>query len=210
MVSYIGSFKCFSLSSTCISKALNVVIRMGPNQKFPFNTRSFFTPEGRRSIGGGMELWRGYFQSIRPSENRMYLNVDIATGIMYKEGPLINLFMEYFKKSDPSAFSPTRGFPDRDRLRLQKFVSNMRVRTVHTGRDRTVVIKKLSNTGANNTMFTMRDNPQPISVAKYFKQHANIMLKFPDNICIEVYLSFQLLSQSHLDIYFLVRLRLGH
>jgi len=165
--------------------ALNVVIRMGPNQLYPFNTRSFFTPDGKKSIGGGMELWRGYFQSIRPSENRMYLNVDIATGIMYKEGPLINLFMEYFKKNDPSAFSTRRGFPDRDRMRLQKFVSNMRVKTTHGGRDRTVVIKKLSNTGASDAMFTMRDNPRPISVARYFKEHANITLKFPDNICIE-------------------------
>jgi len=165
--------------------ALNVVIRMGPHQKYPFNTRSFFTPEGRKSIGGGMELWRGYFQSIRPSENRMYLNVDIATGIMYRPGPLINLFMEFFKKKDPSAFSPKRGFPDRDRIRLQKFVSNMRVKTVHTGRDRMVVIKKLSTTGASDTMFAMRDNPKPISVANYFRLHANKTLQFPDNICIE-------------------------
>ena len=181
---------------------------MGPNQKFPFNTRSFFTPEGRKAIGGGMELWRGYFQSIRPSENRMYLNIDIATGIMYRPGPLIGLFMEFFKKNDPSAFSPTRGFPDRDRIRLQKFVSNMRVKTTHTGRDRTVVIKKLSSTGASKTMFTMRDSPQPISVANYFRMHTNKNLNFPDNICVEVYLSFHLLSRFHLD--FVVRLLLVH
>lgn len=186
-----------SLSFTCISKALNVVIRMGPNQRFPFNTRSFFTPEGRKAIGGGLELWRGYFQSIRPSENRMYLNIDIATGIMYKPGQLLSLFMEFFKKNDPSAFSPKRGFPDRDRMRLQKFVSNMRVRTAHTGRDRSVVIKRLSATGASNTMFSMRDNEKPISVANYFRLHANITLKFPDNICIEVCLPFHLLSRTH-------------
>jgi eukaryotic translation initiation factor 2C len=165
--------------------ALNVVIRMGPNQKYPFNVRSFFTPEGKRSIGGGMELWRGFFQSIRPSENQMYINIDIATGIMYRSGPLLELFMEFFKQKDPAAFSPRRGFHDRDRIRLQKFVSNMRVVTSHTGRDRAVVIKKLSSTGASNTMFTMRDGDKSISVADYFRMHANIKLKFPDNICIE-------------------------
>jgi len=90
--------------------ALNVVIRMEPNQKYPFNTRSFFTPQGAKSIGGGMELWRGYFQSIRPSDHRMYLNIDIATGIMYKPGPLIGLFMEYFKKMMPVHSLPSAGF----------------------------------------------------------------------------------------------------
>lgn len=135
-----------------------------------------------------MELWRGYFQSIRPSENCMYVNIDIATGIMYREGPLIGLFLEFFKKNDPSAFSPKRGFPERDRVRLQKFVSNMRIFTTHTARDRTVTIKKLSNTGASSTMFTMRDADRPISVADYFRLHANRTLQFPDNICIEVYI----------------------
>ena len=196
MVSSVGCFQRFFLIELYYRKALNVVIRMGPNQKYPFNTRSFFTPEGKRAIGGGMELWRGYFQSIRPSENQMYVNIDIATGIMYKAGPLLTLFMEFFKQNDPAAFSPKRGFGDRDRLRLQKFVSNMRVVTSHTGRERAIVIKKLSNTGASNTMFTMRDGDKPISVANYFKSHANITLKFPDNICIEVCLSFDLLSRS--------------
>jgi len=174
---------------------------MGPNQKFPFNTRSFFTPEGRRNIGGGMELWRGYFQSIRPSKNRMYVNIDIATGIMYRSGPLIELFMEFFKQNSPSAFSPKRGFPDRDRLRLQKFISNMRVMTKHTGQDRTIVIKKLSNTGASDTMFTMRDSSRPISVADYFKKHANIPLKYPDNICIEVYFVFRSIVSTSFHIF---------
>ena len=168
---------------------------MGPNQRYPFNTRSFFTPEGKRNIGGGMELWRGYFQSIRPSENRMYINIDIATGIMYRSGPLIDLFLDFFKQREPGAFSPKRGFGDRDRLRLQKFVSNMRVMTNHTGRDRAVVIKKLSNNGASSAMFKMGDDDKRISVADYFRLHANIKLKFPDNICIEVYLSFKLWFQ---------------
>ena len=182
---------------------------MEPNQRFPFNTRSFFTPEGRKAIGGGMELWRGYFQSIRPSEGRMYLNIDIATGIMYKPGQLLSLFMEFFKKNDPAAFSPKRGFPERDRMRLQKFVSNMRVRTAHTSKDRTVVIKRLSSTGASNTMFTMRDNEQPISVANYFRLHANITLKFPDNICIEVCFYF-IYCLEHIHICFPIRPRVGH
>ena len=73
---------------------------MEPNLQFPFNSRSFFTEEGSRSIGGGMELWRGYFQSIRPSQAKMYLNVDIATGIMFKKGNLIGLCLEYLKTTN--------------------------------------------------------------------------------------------------------------
>lgn len=57
---------------------------MAPTQKYPFNVRSFFTPQGAKPIGGGLVLWRGYFQSIRPSPGRMLVNIDISTGAMFK------------------------------------------------------------------------------------------------------------------------------
>ena len=33
---------------------------MEPTQRFPFNSRSFYVPEGKRVLAGGIELWRGY------------------------------------------------------------------------------------------------------------------------------------------------------
>lgn len=45
----------------------------------PHNSRSVFTPVGKRPVpsGGGVyELWRGFFQSVRPSINRLIVNVD--------------------------------------------------------------------------------------------------------------------------------------
>lgn len=42
--------------------ALNVAVRMVPTQKWPFNSRSFFTNTDIKPLDGGFELWRGYFQ----------------------------------------------------------------------------------------------------------------------------------------------------
>ncbi|KDR84292.1 hypothetical protein GALMADRAFT_111558 [Galerina marginata CBS 339.88] len=167
--------------------ALNVVIRMGPNLKHPFNTRSFFTERGKRAIGGGMELWRGFFQSLRPSQGSMYINLDIATGIMYKPGPLTNLCLEFLGRpaTDPSIMSAKKGFPDRERIRLQRFVSNMRVITEHGGQVRPRVIKRLTAEGASSRMFNTREG-QSMSVANYFKTVLGRPLRFPDVICIEV------------------------
>ena len=158
---------------------------MEPNQKYTFNTRSFFTPNGSRAIGGGMELWRGYFQSIRPTANRMYVNLDIATGIMYRSGALIDLVLELFGgKRDPNVLNPAKGMPDRERLRLQRFIANLRVKTTYGGREQIKVIKKLSVEGADKLTFKRDD--KTISVADYFKKHANFPLKFPAILCVEV------------------------
>ncbi|KIJ14680.1 hypothetical protein PAXINDRAFT_78763, partial [Paxillus involutus ATCC 200175] len=71
--------------------ALNVVIRMEPPMKYPFDVRSFFTDRETRNIGGGLVLWRGYFQLVRPAIGRLLVNVNISTGTTYKPDPLLNL-----------------------------------------------------------------------------------------------------------------------
>ncbi|KAG8679864.1 hypothetical protein FRC09_018657, partial [Ceratobasidium sp. 395] len=59
--------------------AINVVVRMQPIMQYPHNSRSFFTDKEVWRIGGGMELWRGYFQSVRPGLQSMLINIDIST-----------------------------------------------------------------------------------------------------------------------------------
>ncbi|KAJ7507898.1 argonaute-like protein [Mycena galericulata] len=169
--------------------ALNVVIRMEPTMSYPFNVRSFFTNRETKDIGAGLELWRGYFQSIRPAMGKMLINVDISTGTMYKHGPLLRLCLEYIGKGDPNALSPKRGLPDRERLRLQRFISGIRVLTTHAGPTGDVqtprVIKKLSTAGASSLTFQMREG-QTMTVADYFQNTQNKPLQFPDVICCEV------------------------
>ncbi|KIM43534.1 hypothetical protein M413DRAFT_25887 [Hebeloma cylindrosporum] len=149
--------------------ALNIVVRMSPNLAFPFNSRSFFTPENKRSIGGGMEIWRGYFQSIRPSQDRMYLNVDISSAVMFKEGPLIE------------RLSGER-LNDRDRFFLQRFLATLKVSV--RGQSRIRPIHKLTAQGANKTIFTLRQG-STMSVADYFRNVLNTRLVYPDVICVE-------------------------
>ncbi|TFY67158.1 hypothetical protein EVG20_g4046 [Dentipellis fragilis] len=65
---------------------LQAIVRQAPiMQQKTFNARSVFSSEGARVTGGAFDLWRGYFQSVRPAPGRMIVNVDISTGIVYAE-----------------------------------------------------------------------------------------------------------------------------
>lgn len=178
---------------TLFLQALNVVIRMEPTQIYPFNVRSFFTNREVQPIGGGIELWRGYFQSVRPASGRMLINVDISTGMMYKPGPLISLCLEFLNRplNNPRALAPAQGFPDRERLRLQRFLAGVRIVTPHTATAGGVnraprVVKKLSTAGANAITFTMHGGGGTMTVAQYFQNQLNRPLQFPNLICVEV------------------------
>ncbi|KAI0796707.1 argonaute-like protein [Abortiporus biennis] len=172
--------------------ALNVVVRMEPTIHYPFNVRSFFTDKETKDIGSGLVLWRGYFQSVRPTIGKMLINIDISTGTMYKPGPLINLCLDFFNRppSDAPALAPSRGFDNEKRLRLQRFISGMRVVTTlanpsQNRRPTPRVVKRISEVGATNLTFNL-DGVGTISVAQYFQTTHNRPLSYPQLPCVEV------------------------
>lgn len=128
---------------------------MEPTQKYPFNVRSFFTPSEKRNIGGGLVLWRGYFQSIRPAPGGMLVNIDISTGAMFRvripafirrahlmffvsqDGPLIGLALEFLGQPGSNVRALARrerggALDEAQRVRLQRFVSGIRLAQLPT------------------------------------------------------------------------------
>lgn len=119
----------------------------------------------------------------------MLVNVDITSGVMYRPGTLIDLCLEFFGRTNPNILDPRSGLPERERHRLQRFVSGMRVLTRRAGLpNRPPVsrsIRKLTSVGADQLSFSMRDGGKS-TVADYFRQN-NQTLRFPGLICVEVY-----------------------
>ena len=173
--------------------------------KYPFNVRSFFTDRETKDIGSGIVLWRGYFQSVRPGIGKMLINVDISTGTMYKPGSLIMLCLDFLgraNQNNPNMLAPKKGFPDRERIRLQRFLQGIRIVTNHVGESGQVnrtprVVKKLSAAGANDLSFPLREGGTQ-TVAQYFRRTQNNQpLRFPDVICVEVRSSHQSKLSKH-------------
>jgi len=168
--------------------AINVVVRMEPIMQYPHNSRSFFTDKEVWPIGGGIELWRGYFQSVRPGLQSMLMNIDISTGTMYSPGPMIDVCRQILHNNSPNGLVPGQGLSDRDRLKLQRFLTGVRFTTTHkekSGRVSTKpkVLKKITNLSAANYKFDGSDGKQT-NVAQYFRS-LGTAVQFPNYVCIE-------------------------
>ncbi|KAJ7232048.1 Piwi domain-containing protein [Mycena haematopus] len=164
--------------------ALNVAIRMDPAQRFPIKGRSFFTPSETMDIGGGLVIWRGYFQSIRPALGTMSINVDISSGVMYRPGPLIDLCLAFIGRNNPALLS--RQMPERERIALGRFITGVRVQTQDSGGAvRARVVRKLTKAGASQSTFSMRSG-RSLTVAQYYQETRGKPLRFPDLLCVEV------------------------
>jgi len=164
---------------------------MEPSLRYSSKKKHFFTGQETRSIGAGIELWRGFFQSLRPAIDRMLINIDISTGAMYKSGRLIDLALEFLGLSTPNALR--HGLPDRERLRLQQFISGIQIVMPYRDPDRRRLVRKVTRESAHERTFEIGDG-QTMTVAQYFQNELNVPLQFPDLICVEVCTIFFLSS----------------
>ncbi|KAG8737204.1 hypothetical protein FRC10_008469 [Ceratobasidium sp. 414] len=170
--------------------AINVVVCMEPKMRYPHDSSFFFANKEMWAIGGGIELWRGYFQSVRPGLCSMLMNIDISTGTMYAPGPMIDVCRAILGNNSPNALVPRLGLPDRERLRLGNILNNVRFKTTHKDKNGNVstkskVLKKISNVSAANYKFKLSDGAET-SVAQYF-QSMGTSLQYPDYVIADNY-----------------------
>ncbi|KAK8963948.1 Protein argonaute MEL1 [Platanthera guangdongensis] len=156
--------------------ALDVVLREFPAQNYVTVSRSFFSSEfGSSPVGDGVECWRGYFQSLRPTQLGLTLNVDLSATSFFKSVNLIVFVLEYLNLQSV----PPGGLQDRQRLQLQKALKGVRVETTHVNNmPRRYRITALTPLPASKLMFTIDEGKvetssrgAEISVAKYFRDN---------------------------------------
>uniref|UniRef100_A0A0A9ABP6 Protein argonaute MEL1 n=1 Tax=Arundo donax TaxID=35708 RepID=A0A0A9ABP6_ARUDO len=147
-------------------QALDVVLRESPSLNYVTVSRSFFSKGfGHNDIGGGLECWRGYYQSLRPTQMGISLNIDISSTPFYKSMPVLQFVWECLRlryNKQPMA--------DRDRLKLKKALRGVRVETTHQqGKRRIYKITGISSVPLAQLNFSLNDEGQT-TVVQYFAQ----------------------------------------
>ncbi|KAI0321511.1 argonaute-like protein [Amylostereum chailletii] len=132
----------------------------------------FFFPSAMPpvSIGGGLEAWKGFYSSVRPSFKQLMVNVNVCTTAFYSEGNLAD-GMFTFQNASFGA-------------RMSAFVKGVRVRTEHLGYKKTV--KQLSKFTAKTYRFDCEELGGSVTVLQYFSQKYQINLKYPDLPLVDV------------------------
>ncbi|KAJ1911254.1 hypothetical protein H4219_005994 [Mycoemilia scoparia] len=185
------------------AQALDIIFRMEPASKYPSFGSSFFIKGERSSmyLDKGVEVWRGFSQTIRPGIGHLFVNVDVAAMAFYLSGDLIELVLKFFNFRDP--YELQRGIPDREHAKLKRFLKGLAITVTHRndggskpGKSsrssrKSFKINGLSKEGADRITFEMRtgggDGPtRNVSVADYCSERYNIRLKYPFLPCVEI------------------------
>ncbi|KRX24853.1 Protein argonaute-2 [Trichinella nelsoni] len=157
--------------------ALDVILRHLPSLKYTPVGRSFFSPPERffHPLGGGREVWFGFHQSIRPSQWKMMLNIDVSATAFYKSMPVVDFLSEILDAPHiPENRRPLR----------------LKVEITHCGQmRRRYRVCNVTRRPAQTQTFPLQiENGQTVecTVAKYFYDRYCIRLKYPQLPCLQV------------------------
>ncbi|KAG5725156.1 Protein argonaute-2 [Termitomyces sp. T112] len=158
-----------------VISALNVVLSAHPNRSggsgvMVGRNRFFFPSEASPAIlGGGLEAWKGFYSSVRPSHNQLMVNVNVCTTAFYTPGNLARAMVDFQEFSFGA--------------RGNAFVKGVRIKTTHLGYKKTV--KSLASFNARQHSFET-DEYGKVTVENYFKRKYKITLKQPDLPLVDV------------------------
>ena len=84
----------------------------------PVGRSLFSQPKGDIChLGDGREVWFGHYQSVRPTQWEMMLNINTVATAFYKTQPVLDFACELFNLRDRRELRPLR---DSERKKLEK------------------------------------------------------------------------------------------
>ncbi|XP_022710581.1 protein argonaute-2-like isoform X2 [Varroa jacobsoni] len=171
-------------------QAMDVVMRHLPSMTYTPVGRSFFsTPEGYfHPLGGGREVWFGFHQSVRPSQWKMMLNIDVSATAFYKAQPVIEFMCEVLELREPA--EQRRVLTDSQRVKFTKEIKGLKIEITHCGSMRRKYrVCNVTRRPAQLQSFPLQlENGQTVecTVAKYFLDKYKMKLRYPHFPCLQV------------------------
>ncbi|KAI3899313.1 hypothetical protein MKW92_024334 [Papaver armeniacum] len=161
-------------------QALDVVMRETPTRNYVAVGRSFFSPMlgNKIDIGDGLECWKGYYQSIRPTQMGLSLNIDVAATSFYQPINVADYVINLLNIRDTQ-----RPLSDIDRIKIKRSLRGVRVELTHRKANRQK-ISGITSQSANQLMFPVGDGTNQ-SVVRYFKQKYGLQLRYAHWPCLQ-------------------------
>ncbi|KAI4374454.1 hypothetical protein MLD38_012447 [Melastoma candidum] len=165
-------------------QVLDIVLRELPTSRYWPVARSFYAPDlGRRqTLGEGLESWRGFYQSIRPTQMGLSLNIDMSSTAFFEPLPVIE-FVNQLLNRDVSS----RPLSDADRVKIKKALRGVKVEVTHRGNMRRKYrIAGLTSQATRELTFPIDDRGTMKTVVEYFYETYGFVIRHTQWPCLQV------------------------
>lgn len=167
--------------------ALDVVLRENPTEKCVPVGRSFYSSSmGKtREIGGGAVGFRGFFQSLRPTQQGLALNVDFSVTAFHESIGVIPYLQKRLEFLRDLSHRKTTCLTDEERKEVEKALKNIRVFVCHRETVQRYRVYGLTEEATENLWFADRDGKN-LRLVSYFKDQYNYDIQFRKFPCLQI------------------------
>ncbi|KAK9149760.1 hypothetical protein Scep_008517 [Stephania cephalantha] len=165
-------------------QALDIVLRELSSQRYTSIGRSFYSPNIRKPhrLGGGLQSWCGFYQSIRPTQMGLSLNIDMSSTAFIEPLPVIEFVAQILGKDISS-----KPLSDADRVKVKKVLRGVKVEVTHRGNVRRKYrVSGLTSQPTRELIFPVDEQMNMKSVVEYFQEMYGFMIKHPHLPCLQV------------------------
>ncbi|GFS34116.1 Stabilizer of iron transporter SufD / Polynucleotidyl transferase [Actinidia rufa] len=165
-------------------QVLDIVLRELPTMRYCPVGRSFYSPNlgTRQPLGEGLESWRGFYQSIRPTQMGLSLNIDMSSTAFIEPLPVIDFVAQLLNRD--VSFRP---LSDADRVKIKKALRGVKVEVTHRGNMRRKYrISGLTSQATRELTFPVDERGTMKSVVEYFQETYGFAIQHTQWPCLQV------------------------
>ncbi|KAJ9140921.1 hypothetical protein P3X46_031512 [Hevea brasiliensis] len=163
---------------------IDIVLREFAAQRYVSIGRSFYSPDIKKpqQMDGGLESWRGFYQSIRPTQMGLSLNIDMSATAFIEPLLVIDFVAQILCKDVCK-----RPLSDADRVKVKKALRGVKVEVTHRGNVRRKYrISGLTTQPTRELIFPLDGHMNMKSVVEYFQEMYGYTIQYPHLPCLQV------------------------
>uniref|UniRef100_A0A5B6ZZU0 Uncharacterized protein n=1 Tax=Davidia involucrata TaxID=16924 RepID=A0A5B6ZZU0_DAVIN len=165
-------------------KIIDVVLRELAGQRYMSVGRFFYSHNIKQpqTLGNGVQAWRGFYQSIRPTQMGLSLNIDMSSTAFIESLPVIEFVTQILGKDVCS-----RPLSDADRIKVKKALRGVKVEVTHRGNVRRKYrISGLTSQPTRELIFPVDEEKNMKSVVEYFQEMYGFSIQHSHLPCLQV------------------------
>lgn len=167
-------------------QALDVVLRENPLSECIPLGRSLYSTSmgGAKDIGGGAIGLRGFFQSLRPTQQGLALNVDLTVTAFHESIGVIPYLQKRLAFLNDLSERKTRELTIEEKKEVEKALKNIRVFVCHRETVQRYKVHSLTDESTENLWFRDRSGKN-LWVVSYFKEQYNYDIQYRNLPCLQ-------------------------
>ncbi|KAL8035487.1 hypothetical protein ABFS82_12G097200 [Erythranthe guttata] len=167
--------------------ALDVVLREGPTEKCIPSGRSFYSSSvgGAKEIGGGAIALRGFFQSLRPTQQGLALNVDFSVTAFHESIGVIPYLQKRLDFMRDLSCKRALSLTSEEKDEVEKALKNMRVFVCHRETMQRYRVYGLTEKVTEDLWFPDRDGTS-MRLTSYFKEQYGYDIQYMNLPCLQI------------------------